>query len=214
MKTLLKYSVTILATTVANVGMCANILVNSGFEDGLNGWTPTFGSATYISDSTIYHSGSASVLGQETSSGSLGALFQDITGDIVVGEEYVLSGWIRTQDVIGGGGAGIGISYVDASGYTPANGHIVGVSLLSGTNDWTYIESAPFVIPEMPTGVTALHFSLDFADASGSAWFDDLALNGAAAVVPLPSALLLFGSGLVGLLGIKLRRGGVACSSV
>ena len=56
-----------------------NLLSNSGFENSLESWSVTSGTATYTIDS-VSHSGASSVKGVETTSGSLGRLIQNIAG--------------------------------------------------------------------------------------------------------------------------------------
>lgn len=168
---------------------CANVLQNPGFESGLDAWQTSAGSAVYTSDPSMPRSGLASVRGVEPNSGSLGRLFQDLTSLLVVGEQYTISGWIKTQDVAGGGGASFGLHYVNANWATPADGHVKLLGLVTGSRDWTFFQSSSFTLPAMPPSSSSLCFALDFSASSGTAWFDDLDLSGP--VVPEPASVLL-----------------------
>jgi len=155
-----------------------NLLKNPGFEEQLDYWSVTVGTAFYTTDGCNPHSGSYAAKGVEPNTGSLGILFQDITSVTGVGGQYIISGWIKTEGVTGGGGAVMGVSYVTDLGYTPADGHIGGATTgpPTGTTDWTFFQSAVFTLPPMPSDCVALHYSLDFSDAAGTAWWDDLSL--------------------------------------
>lgn len=169
--------VSIFATQVEAI--VENLLSNHGFEDELTSWIVSSGTATYITDPTTKVSGSFSAKGVELFRGSLGKLSQDVTGKVTSGRLYQIGGWIKTQDVTGGGGAAIGLSWVDSIGYTPADGHIGGATLglVSGTTEWTFYQSVIFAVPAKPADCVALYFSLDFSDAAGIAWWDDLSLT-------------------------------------
>jgi len=155
-----------------------SLLSNPGFEDGLTGWIVSPGSAKYTTDITTKVSGSFSVKGVEPFRGSLGKLSQDVTQKVIPGHQYQISGWIKTRDVTGGGGAAIDLSWVDSIGYTPADGHIGGatIGLVRGTTEWTFHQSTIFTVPPKPADCVALYFSLDFSDAAGTAWWDNLLL--------------------------------------
>jgi len=156
-----------------------NLLSNHGFEDGSTSWIVSPGCATYTTDASAKVSGSFSAKGVEPFGGSLGKFSQDVTGKVTSGRQYQISGWIKTQDVTGGGGAAIGLSWVDSIGYTPADGHIGGATLglVTGTTEWAFFQSITFTVPPRPSDCVALYFSLDFSDAAGIAWWDDLSLT-------------------------------------
>jgi eukaryotic-like serine/threonine-protein kinase len=163
-----------------------NVLANSGFENSLTSWSVVPGTATYTVDSTTKHSGASSVMGVETSSGNIGRLYQDVTGVLTPGQEYQISGWIKTSGVVGS--VVIGLDYVDSNFYTPTDGHVNEIGHVSGTQDWTYFESPTFTLPSMPSDASALYFLFDFNAGYGTAWFDDVALTGPSAASPAPSS--------------------------
>ena len=156
-----------------------NLIANPGFESGLTSWTVTsayyWNTAVYSPDSTTRHSGNFSVRGDESNDGSLGALQQNLSGKLVAGRTYVLSGWIKTQNVADGG-AIIALAYVDQYGAAPADGGVLAIGFPQGTQDWTFYRSAPFTLKPMPSDAVALVVSLDFSAAHGTAWWDDLTL--------------------------------------
>ena len=157
-----------------------NLIANPGFENGLTSWTVTsayyWNTAVYSPDPTIRHTGNFSVRGDESNDSSLGALQQNLTGELVAGRTYVLSGWIKTQNVADGGGAIMGLAYVDQYGAAPADGGVLAIGFQQGTQDWTFYQSPPFTLKPMPSDTAALVVSLDFSAAHGTAWWDDLKL--------------------------------------
>ena len=187
-----------LSSTTETAG---NLIRNPGFEAGLIEWRST----RFINpaDSATYHpavgrsiSGATSAAGVEAQPGNLGRLYQDVTARVVVGRTYEIGGWIRTEGVEGE--VVIGLDYVRADGWTPGAGSYVReVGRLTGTRDWTYFESDPFVLPPAPpeAGASALWFLFDFNNGSGTAWWDDVFLreldHAAAASGCLNSASLL-----------------------
>jgi hypothetical protein len=158
-----------------------NLITNPGFEDQLDHWSVSQGSAAYTIDSAVHHSGADSVKGVEPSAGSLGRLYQDVTRVVVPGQQYILSGWIQTQNVFGGGGIVIALDYVTSGGSTPQDGYVAEIGHVIGTQSWTFFQSAPFTLAHMPSDAVALWVLTDFNAATGTAWFDDLQLTPAEA---------------------------------
>lgn len=159
-----------------------NLIANPGFENRLTGWSTTEGTTVYVPDSTIQHHGCCSAKGLEITQGSLGRLYQDVTGTTSTGNQYQISGWIKTSNVVGD--AVIGLDYVGGGGWTPPDGSVMEIGRLNGTQDWTYFQSAPFALPRMPSDAQALWFFFDFNMGTGTAWFDDVSL---VQVTTLPS---------------------------
>ena len=96
---------------------------------------------------------------------------------MLIGQTYVLSGWIKTQNVTGSGGAILGLTYVDKAGAAPADGRVTAVGFIQGSQDWTFFSSVPFALKPMPSDTVALVVSLDFSASHGTAWWDDLTLT-------------------------------------
>lgn len=77
-------------TSVASTG--SNPVQNPGFEDELAFWFVSMGTATYVTDSMNPHSGVYCAQGIELYEGSLGRLYQDMTGLVSPGGEYKIRG--------------------------------------------------------------------------------------------------------------------------
>lgn len=180
MKKLIVHSVlailcfSILFALVSDVLAQKNILSNSGFEDGLSSWNVTSGTAVYSIDS-VSHSGASSVMGVEISPGNIGRLYQDVTAIVIPGNQYMISGWIKTFNVTGS--VVIGLNYVTSGYYTPVDGYIAEIGQVNGTHDWTFYESSVFTVPPMPSDSVALYFLFDFNNGFGTAWWDDVSLT-------------------------------------
>ena len=154
-----------------------NLLQNPGFEAGLAGWSVSEGTATYVLDSSQPHSGLLCAKGTEIDAGSLGRLYQDVTAILTPGHQYIISGWIKSQNVTGGG-AVVAVDYVGSTGWIPVpDGYVKEVGYVVGTTGWTFYQSSPFILPPMPADATALWFLMDFNNGTGTAWFDDLTLE-------------------------------------
>ncbi|HSW56835.1 MAG TPA: carbohydrate binding domain-containing protein [Dehalococcoidales bacterium] len=153
-----------------------NLLINPGFENGLNDWANTGGSAAY-EVVPGQPEGSFAVQGIESDSANLGRLYQVVTGSVTQGKNYRISGWIKTQNVAGGGHVSIGLTHVDLNGQSPPAGSIMEIGMINGTHEWTYFLSDPFVLPPRPAGYSATWLVIDFSDTTGTAWFDDLFLG-------------------------------------
>ena len=150
-----------------------NFVQNGGFEQGMTHWSISSGTATYIIDSLIRHNGNQSVKGMETNIGSLGRLYQNISGLATPGKIYMIGGWIKTQSVTGY--VVIAVDYVTGAGWTPADGYVCEVGYVSGPQDWTYFLGF-FTLPPMPADCEELWFLIDFNAGGGTAWIDDVFL--------------------------------------
>ena len=162
------------ATKGLSITINAELIVNPGFEDSFTGWSTSEGNATYSVDSTTSYSGNCSVKGVEINTGSLGRLYQDVTGITSPGNQYQISGWIKTSNVTGG--VVIGLDYVASNGWTPADGYLQEIGYVNDTPDWTFFQSDVFSLPPMPSDAAALWFLFDFSGGNGTAWWDDVSL--------------------------------------
>lgn len=151
-----------------------NLVLNPGFEHGLDSWSSTAGTAIYESDSSTFRTGFRSAKGVETSTGNLGRLYQDVTAEVSPGGIYKIGGWIKTQGV--DGHVVIALDYVTSGGWSPADGYVKEIGYVSGTQDWTYYESDEFLLPPMPASCVAAWFLFDFNAGKGTAWWDDVFL--------------------------------------
>jgi len=104
----------------------------------------------------------------------LGRLYQDMTGTVRAGRRYKISGWIKTQNVVGW--IVIALDYVAANGWTQADGYVREIGYVTDTQEWTYYESDVFTLPPMPSDASAVWFLFDFNAGKGTAWWDDVSL--------------------------------------
>jgi len=173
-------SISLVASGIGGSGQTAyfklsNMLMNPGFEQHLDYWSVSEGTANYLAVADTFRGGMYSAKGIEINGWSLGRLYQDVTSKVTTNRKYKISGWIRTQNVIGGGVV-IALDYVGSNGWTPTDGYVMEIGYVTGTQDWTYFESAEFTLPSMPADCVAAWFLFDFNAATGIAWFDDVAL--------------------------------------
>jgi hypothetical protein len=151
-----------------------NLIQNPGFEAELGWWSISGGTATYTVSSVNPKYGTYSAFGQEVNEGSLGRLYQDVTGIVSSGRKYKISGWLKTEGVAGY--VVIALDYVTSGGWSPADGYVKEIGYVTGTSDWTYFESAIFTLPPMPADCVACWFLFDFNAGKGLAWWDDVQL--------------------------------------
>ncbi len=151
-----------------------NLVRNPSFEQELQYWSISSGTANYVADSTNPQYGFYSAKGMESNEGSLGRLYQDMTDIVQPNHQYRLGGWIKTENVVGW--AVIALDYVASNGWTPADGYVKEVGYVTGTQDWTYFESEVFTLPPMPDDASNVWFLFDFNAGSGTAWWDNVFL--------------------------------------
>jgi endo-1,4-beta-xylanase len=98
--------------------VATNLLPNSNFESGLDGWTGN--GATASVSTTWAHSGTSSLMGVATSASTYPNLVRDIKPLVSSGKKYQVSAWVS-----GGASSGAWIQLVDnygcgsVSGFTP-----------------------------------------------------------------------------------------------
>ena len=76
-----------------------NILTNPGFELGLTGWSGR--NCTISAESSIVHTGSGSAKAYNRTATWQG-IKQDILSDVISGETYQISGWVRLENAAAG----------------------------------------------------------------------------------------------------------------
>lgn len=146
------------------------LISNSGFELGTLGWT------TYTSGGTgqLYTypepgrvGGSSVAIEYPVISTNNGASWiQEATG-ISSTKTYKLSGWLKTQNVIGSG-ASIGTDWFGSTGYIGSSS--IMATRITGTTGWTYFEGN--LTP--PTNTISANIILQLYNSSGKVWFDDI----------------------------------------
>ena len=87
---------------------------------------------------------------------------------VQAGKSYVIGGWMRTEDIVGQGGAmivpqwkGPGYSWISATEFMPN---------IRGTNGWTYYQG----IVTVPPRAELCAVCCIITDCSGTAWYDDI----------------------------------------
>jgi hypothetical protein len=167
-------------TPPACTGTARNLIADPGFEGSAGAWLTSEGTARYTQDPIVRHGGRFSAKGVETHTELLGRLYQDASAIAAPGNEYVLSGWIKTQSVTGVNdrmsGVVIALDFVKNDGWTPPDGYVMEVGHVLGTHDWAFFKSPPFKLPPMPRDAVRTWALVDFNGARGTAWADDLQL--------------------------------------
>lgn len=147
-------------------------LVNGSFESGSydpagtpDGWSKSAwdtGGASFTWDNTSAVSGTKSA--RIDASASNDAYWSQPVS-VQPNTNYILSGWIRTQDVAGGAGASFGLF--------GRWDHSAG---LFGTNDWTYV-TFPFNSGSDNVVYPAARIGHWGATSTGTVWFDDIRVD-------------------------------------
>jgi len=86
---------------------------------------------------------------------------------VVAGKSYSIAGWIRTENVIGKGGAMIVLDWKRPEGEFIGDTQFM--NYVQGTTGWTYYEGEVTA----PPGATFCTVCCRMGDCSGKAWFDD-----------------------------------------
>lgn len=144
-------------------------VVNPSFEAAQNPkmpdgwWGPE---KNFQRDETIARTGSASFRWTNDDPNNY-VLSSSRPKNLIPGNSYLLSGWVKTKDVKGGKAA-ICIEWNGPDGKWAGGAYLQGVN---GTKDWTRI----FEIVRFPMDAQNPHLTCyGTRDATGTAWFDDL----------------------------------------
>ena len=151
-------------TALPPVTLSPNLLTNGGFEAVIGAAPANWGiGGGWTADQLVAHSGSYSY---RWTSGAPSSEQQVFLGAGV----YNLTGWVKTQGV-GTGSAGVRLLLDLRAGginqWFPTD-------VIQGTNDWTYYTIQSVVVPQDMLVAVRLE---NYAGASGTAWFDDVALQ-------------------------------------
>ncbi|MBU1053289.1 MAG: PEP-CTERM sorting domain-containing protein [Proteobacteria bacterium] len=195
----------------------ADVILSSDFEDGtLQGWAPLapFGGAL-----TLYNNGVDNAFMYATDTAAGGGLLAQAPGlsgdlrylDSMTWDEFVydhsyhtvistyimiksLDTWYQSSNVLGAVG-GWNSKAVD----------------FNNANEWAISGgggSASFI--DVISNADGVFISMDTSNWSGDNWYesriDNVVINGTSAPVPVPATMLLFGTGIAGLAGIRIRR--------
>jgi len=84
------------------------------------------------------------------------------------GITYVIGGWLKTEDIVGDGGARLAIQWRNSSNKALKTAEVM--PYLGGNNSWSYYE---YTI-HAPSEAASCLIWLELAGCSGTAWFDDI----------------------------------------
>jgi len=170
----------LLLTAVFSSAEAAQMLVNRGFESGMNYWEILYGSTlTPVVDSTTSHTGEKSIKVVGDGTTHHGGVMQDVS--VLSGvTTYLVSGWIKTQNLASGWGGKIQVEFIGPQGGATT------IGVIGGTTDWTYVQEI-ITVPDETVSIRIEGLLLDDQplglNNSGTAWFDELS------VMPHPELL-------------------------
>lgn len=186
LQTKLKSSLTLIVTCLGFCGASLSaaektghepILENPGFEVGLDNWTSEGGrlrqgEAVFSADPLIRRSGRRAAK-IENLSRNAAVLKQKVR--VEADTVYKVSGWIKTENVSGAGGScGANLS-VNQQAYSTD---------VKGTSDWRLLELWVRTGKEQSRLGVQCRLGYSSGAVTGIAWFDDLAVEKAAAPPP------------------------------
>lgn len=161
-----------------------NLLPNGGFEDASfdpdtpNGWTRQAfapGASLTWETETVRDGLRSARIGSPTLNDAAWTQTVALEPD----RNYLLSGWIKTENVAHGTGG------VDAGANLCLWGSLLRTPALTGTNDWTYVR---MTFNSGPTGIVTICARIGYWSGvtTGTAWFDDLQVREIVATDPHP----------------------------
>jgi hypothetical protein len=214
-----KFTETALAVCLAMSAGAAQAVVtdiaqNGGFETGdFTGWTQFPSGGTTQSITTVNPS-SGTYAANLTIPAGAGAV------NNVLKQERLLdgTGLLSEGDIINISfdyrGSGIDGAVLFVENFCETAGPLCGADLnqITPTSEWQSY-SADFTLAAAPSGFTVDAYTLQFAAVCGASqtcdadyYFDNVVITADIAAVPVPAAVWLFGSGLVGLVGVARKK--------
>ncbi|MFQ6061346.1 MAG: carbohydrate binding domain-containing protein, partial [Thermoplasmata archaeon] len=155
-----------------------NLIGNGGFEDGEDGWFPwERENGTTELDSTVTRSGKRSLKAVSTGLDDLAGRVFVIDSSVLNSTEFTLSGWSRCENV-----SGENPLYAIRANtiYSGEDGEIVSAGSYAffsvGTHEWEFSSTTFSVNTTME--IESIRVSIFLRNATGTAWFDDIYLNG------------------------------------
>lgn len=184
----------------------ANLLLNSGFESGLTNWSSTGGAFIRTSDPVAYE-GTNYIFGKNT---PLYSVWQDV--DLLSGGLTAAQIDAGDLDVeFGGWQSGFGpqtdSGQISVSFFNDTNDEIGKTQLLSFFSSMSWEEQ--FSVTNLLSGTRSIRYEFIGTRDQGSnndAYLDAAFLNiesSQQSPVPVPASIWLFGSGLLGFLGMR-----------
>jgi len=159
-------------------------IANPGFEqadgDVVAGWTQEQPGKGTLADREGAHAGQGCVR-IACAERTVMRVWQDV--DCLPDRRYEVSCFMKTQDIAGG------TAYIEVYGLQPSRdlGELIGreAPKLGGTTDWTRAATAFDT-----AGYARLRIYVRIQDATGTAWFDDVAIAGVPSPNPLANVLV------------------------
>lgn len=186
---------------LAGAASATNVLVNPGFEDGLNGWTP-FGNTFADGSTPRTGTGVAKAFGSFSGGFNVGGLFQTFTA--TPGQTWEFSGYVRhnTGDALTGIGADAPATdnwvvqkfeFRDSTNTAISSTEFNVLDGRTPTDTW-FGHTLSLTAPAGTQSIWAFYLYLQPQFAGGAVLIDDTSLS----VVPAPASLgILAGAGLL-----------------
>jgi hypothetical protein len=177
-------------------GVSGNLVHNCGFETGtFADWTLTGNTSA---SANALDSNSGTFAASFSATGSLTFLTQDVS--TTPGDTYDLSFFLKNEETTGGCRA-TGQPFCEFN--VNWNGNMIFIDNTPNQFNYTQFSFPPLLAT---SSSTALQFS--FQNDPAAYLFDDVVLtpSGAPPAVPEPGTLVLFGSGLVSIVGLARRK--------
>ena len=203
------------SVTLPSTVTAANLVFNPGFEIpstapaveyfGATGWN-AFGGGTFTVNSAVEPNPFSGDQVLKVFGGTSGVFqtFAANPGDLVTGTAWALN---SSADLMTGGQvAAVNLSWFDSNNSKIADSFGSTIDANTPVDVWTNIGVVGAIAPAGTASVQLTLITGNFAGdpAGGAPRFDEAFLEVSA--VPIPAAVWLFGSGLIGLIGIARRR--------
>ncbi len=184
-------SILFLGLGLATQTWANNLLINPGFENGLNNWTDLYGAPSWVS-TNIVHTGTmaAAKTIDNVTNDYWSQLYQEVPYS--AGQAFYVTMWAKTDiSPVSGAKAGLIVHFLNSSG------QIIGTPLQSqigGQTDWRLL----YVSGTTPTNTTKIRVSCfvwagqgDTLAVGGNCYYDDAVLSSEYIAPPPPQTALI-----------------------